>query len=383
MDTRQKRTWVEIDLDRIAHNYKELCACLPAGCRCMGIVKANAYGHGAAPVAQKLESIGCTFFAVATVDEAVALRQSGIRGDILILGCTSPEFTGTLLEYDLIQAVTARDSAEAFSRLAAASGRKLRVHLKADSGMGRLGFTCHHGQDPAPDMLAVMGLPGLETEGIFTHFAVSDTEGGETYTELQFGDFCRLTQRLEEASGRRFKIRHCANSGAVISYPQTYLDMVRPGIALYGLYPGKAHGRLHLLPVMSLKTRIVQIKDFDAGYTVSYGRAYRAPAPRRIAVIPIGYNDGLHRCLSGKLQMLVHGQRVPQTGRICMDMCMIDVTDVPDAAVGDVVTVFGHDGDAFVSPDELAEAAGTISYEILGSVSPRVERIYIQDGVSL
>ena len=371
-----ERTWAEIDLGSILHNYKELRARLLDGTRFLGVVKADAYGHGAVPVARLLEENGCEYLAVAALSEAVELRENGIKAPILILGRTPHSCTDELIKYGITQSVVCLDDAKAISGIAEAAGKKLKVHLKADSGMGRLGAVCHSGCDASGELLEIMHLPGLDIEGIFTHFAVSELDDDGGYTKAQFSAFTELISRLENASGMTFAIKHCANSGAMVNYREMQLDMVRPGIALYGCYPGDGTGGLDLRETISLKTRIVQIKDFAPGMSVSYGRTYTAESARKIAVIPVGYADGLHRVSSGKLEFLLRGKRVKQVGRICMDMCMIDVTDV-DAAVGDVVTLFGHDGDSFISIEEAARAAGTISYEIMCSVSKRVPRIYL------
>lgn len=377
MNQEQMRTWAEVSLANIEHNYNEMRARLPEGTRFFGVVKADAYGHGAVEVGRLLQVLGCEYLGVACVDEAVRLRRQGIEVPILIMGYTPPEQTAELIENGLTQTVYSLDLAEGFSQAAVSLGKTLKIHLKADSGMGRLGFTCHGGRDPLEDMLRVLSLPGLDAEGIFTHFAVSDTFG-DAFTTRQFEAFKSLVDRLEAASGRRIKIRHCANSGAMINYEWTYADMVRPGLMLYGLCPDKETGGFDLRPAMQLKTRIAQIKEFSAGDTVSYGRIFTAPGPRRIAVITIGYADGLFRTLSNRFDVLVRGRRAHQVGRICMDMCMIDVTDIPDAQVGDEVTVFGEDSGAVLSVDELASIAGTISYELLCAVSPRVPRVYIK-----
>ena len=374
------RTWAEIDLDCIEHNFRAMKEKLPAETRFLGVVKADSYGHGACRVAALLEELGCDYLAVACMNEALALREGGVTLPILILGYTATEHTETLIENNITVALGKLDLAEKMSELAGALGKKLKVHLKVDSGMGRMGFTCRSPRDPVEDMLKVMRLPNLEVEGIFTHFAVSDVEGGGEYTEDQFKEFTGVIDRLEKLSGKKFKIKHCTNSGAMLNYTKTYLDMVRPGIMLYGCYPDGESDYIKLQPAMQLKTRIVQIKDFEPGDTVSYGRLYTAPSKRKIAVIPIGYADGLHRVLSGKLDVLIRGKRAPQVGRICMDMCMVDVTDIPDAERGDIVTVFGRDGDGFIPVEELAEKAGTISYELLCAVSPRVRRIYLRHG---
>jgi alanine racemase len=375
---KQMRTWVEVDLDAIEHNYLQMRSRLDPGTRFLGVVKANAYGHGALKVAGLLQELGCEYLAVACLSEAVQLRQGGITLPILILGYTDPKYTPELIKYDITQALSGLDMAKAMSENAA--GGRAKVHLKVDSGMGRMGFTVHSGRASMEEILSAMRVPNLEFEGVFTHFAVSDVPGGEDYTQMQFQAFIDTIRRIEAQMGLKFKIKHCTNSGAMLSYNKVYLDMVRPGIALYGCYPDKPTGGIELRPAMSLKTRIAQIKDFFPGDSVSYGRTYSADKNRRVAVITIGYADGLHRVLSNKMQVLVRGQRCPQIGRICMDMCMIDVSHVPQAQVGDEVTVFGHSGSEFLPVEEQAEKAGTISYELLCAPANRVQRIYFRHG---
>ena len=375
-----KRTWAEVDLGAIRHNYEQMRERAGAGVKFLGVVKADAYGHGALPVAAMLQRIGADYLAVACLDEAEALRKGGITLPVLILGVTDPKYTDELIRLDITAAVADEGSAVEMSRIAESMGRKAKVHLKVDTGMGRIGFICRGGRDPAGQLARIADLPGLDAEGIFTHFAASDMPGeGDGYTEEQYEAFRALVQRVEEARGKRFGIRHCANSGAMTGHPDKFLDMVRPGIALYGCYPSELTGGLDLRPAMSVRTRIVQIRELLPGDSVSYGRRYIAEKPIRAAVVPIGYADGLHRVLSGKIDMLVRGRRAPQIGRICMDMCMLDVTDIPEACAGDVVTLFGTDGDACIPVEEQAEKAGTISYELLCAMSPRVERIWLPD----
>ncbi len=372
----QMRTWAEVSLKNIEHNYKTMKARLKDGTRFMGMVKADAYGHGAVRVAGLLEELGCSYLGVACIDEALTLREAGITLPILVMGYTPPELTAELINNSLTQTVYSTEMAEAYSKATESLGKQLKTHLKVDTGMGRLGFICSRGRDPESDMLRVLALSGLSFEGIFTHFAVSDTFG-DPFTERQFNEFCSLVGRLEEKSGTQFKIKHCANSGAMINYYWSYFDMVRPGLSLYGHYPDKDTGGMDLKPAMQLKTRIAQIKEYDVGDTVSYGRTYTVPDRSRLAIITIGYADGLFRPLSGRIDVLIRGKRAPQVGRICMDMCMVDVTNIPDAEIGDVVTIFGHDGEEYISVDELAEQAGTVSYELLCAVSPRVPRVYL------
>lgn len=370
----RKRTWAEISLENIEYNFRSMKSRLPAGCLFTGVVKADAYGHGAVPVARRLEKAGCDYFAVACIDEAAALRQAGITRPILILGRTPPYMARELAEMDITQTVSSLADAEEMSRLLR-ENESLKIHIKLETGMGRTGFYTGNAGD-FEAIQSVMRLPGLKAEGIFTHFAVSD-EYGDPFTEYQFTRFTDTVSALEDSTGYRFRIKHCANSGAMINYRKTYLDMVRPGLATYGLYPAAEKGGIDLCPAMELKTRVYAITEHTAGDSISYGRTYVAPAPRRLAVLPIGYADGLHRTLSNKLEVLINGRRAKQVGRICMDMCMVDITDIPSCAVGDTVTVFGHDGENFLPVEELAEKAGTISYELVCAVSPRVPRVYL------
>lgn len=376
IDHERKRTWAEVSLSAVEHNYREIRRVLPETTRFLGVVKADAYGHGAVAAAHRLETIGADYLAVATIDEGIRLRRAGCRLPILILGATDADYAPELARCRLTQAVESAEKGFALSDNLP-EGEKLRVHIKLDTGMGRIGFRA---ADSAELLAAesVMKLPNLIAEGVFMHFAVSDEPGtGEQYTREQFDRFERAYQRLEHDTGMSFTIRHCGNSGCVLSYREYALDMVRPGLLTYGLYPAGEHGGLDLIPAMQLKSRIAAITHHKKGDTISYGRIWTAERDSVIAVLPIGYADGLHRTLSGRMEVLVRGRRAPQVGRICMDMCMIDVTDVPAAAVGDVVTLFGRDGDAVLPIEEMAEKAGTISYEILCGISPRVPRIYM------
>lgn len=373
MDEMQKRTWAEIDLSRLEHNYRALRELTPEGCKFLGVVKANAYGHGAVPVAQRLEELGADYLAVACLDEAVELRAAGLRVPILILGVTAVEYAGTLLAYGLTQMVEDLETAYALSDAAAAVGQKLTVHLKVDTGMSRLGFLCDetHMERAVAELFQAYGLPGLRCEGIFTHFANAD--GDESYTKMQFTRFLEVLDRLT-GQGVHFSLRHCAASAAVLNYPYTHLDMVRPGIALYGHFP--APGMEHtcaLSPVMALKTRVTAVRDLPAGTAVSYGCTHVLVRDSRLAVLPVGYGDGFFRRFSNQLQVSLRGRRVPLVGRVCMDMCMADVTDLPETRPGDVVTLYGDQ----VPMEDSAELAGTIQYELLCDVSPRVPRVYL------
>lgn len=375
MDDLRRRTWAEVSLTNIERNFKSIKAHMPDGCRFLGVVKADAYGHGAVPVARRLIEAGVEYFAVSCFEEAAELREADIHQPVLILGITSPELAVRLSELNITQTIADIEHARAYSKLMTENSRSLKVHLKIETGMGRLGFhsmrDCHKSE-----LLEIMKLPGLVFEGIFTHFCVSD-ERDSDFTNEQFGRFSLLVSKLEESADHRFPIKHCANSGAVVNYNETFLDMVRPGIALYGMYPGADRGEIDLVPAMELKSRVAAITDHLAGDTISYGRTFTATDRVRIAVLPIGYADGLHRVLSNKIDVLIRGRRAKLVGRICMDMCMVDVTHIPDCRAGDVATIFGRDGEEFIPVEEQAEKAGTISYEMVCAVSKRVPRVYI------
>ncbi|MDP4108896.1 MAG: alanine racemase [Bacillota bacterium] len=373
-----KRTWADISLDNLAFNYESIRKKLRPGCKFLAVVKADAYGHGAVRAARLMSALGADYLAVATIDEAVELRKAGLTLPILILGYTPAELTDTLIENDLTQTVFDLESAKEFSGKAEKLGRRLKAHIKADTGMTRLGFIYQDDRDEynaVRQIKEACSLPGIKAEGIFTHFANADVKK-DPYTLTQFKRFTGLIKKLGEC-GVQFDIRHCANSSAIVYYPETHLDMVRPGIILYGSYPAEEmRGDISLKPVMSLRSVISQIKTLPEGVAVSYGCTFRTKRETRVAVVEIGYADGLHRTLSSKGSMLVHGKKAPIIGRICMDRCMLDVTDIPEAKAGDTATVFGCDGDCCLPAEEAAGLAGTISYELFCSVAKRVPRNY-------
>ena len=376
-DTILRRTWAEIDLDALAHNYRRARELTGSGVRYLGVVKADAYGHGAIQVAEHLEQLGADYLAVSSLDEARELRHGGISAPVLILGHTPPEMVPELIRYHITQAVSAQAKAEEYSAAAVGCGGTLKVHIKVDTGMSRLGFLVRggHFEGGVAAIAASCALPGLEAEGIFTHFAVSDEDqpACEAYTRDQFALFMKVLDALGE-KGRTFPIRHCANSGALARYPEMYLDMVRPGIALYGV--GADAARLGLRPVMALKSSVSTIKIFDPDTDISYGRTYRTQGKTRIGVLPIGYADGLFRGLSNRLSVVTEQGPAPIRGRICMDMTMVDLTGLTEVKVGSEVEIFGRRQ----SVDRLAEMLDTISYELLCAVSKRVPRVYLRDG---
>ncbi|MBO5917317.1 MAG: alanine racemase [Oscillospiraceae bacterium] len=373
MQWETQRTWAHISLSALEHNYRALRAGLDEGCRFLGVVKTNAYGHGALPVARRLQELGCEMLAVATLDEGVELRRADITAPILIFGATPACFASQVVEYGLTQTVFTPELAQALSEAAVASGTTAHIHIKLDTGMSRVGILAHDPQAAAREAAALCVLPGLEAEGIFTHFANADAD--EAYTMLQFTRFMDTVGLLEEKYGIKFAIRHCAASAATINYPCTHLDMVRPGIALYGHYPdASCQGLVEdgLMPVMRLHTRVCAVHELPAGTPVSYGCTAVVQRNSRLAVLPIGYADGLARSLSNRFCVDFDGQSAPIVGRVCMDMCMVDVTDLPQVQPGSVATVFGTDQPL----EQAAQLLDTISYELLCRISPRVPRVY-------
>lgn len=370
----QKRTWAEISLENIRHNYSSIRSALPEGCRFLGVVKADAYGHGALAVARLLQEEGAEYLAVSCLDEAMELRDGGIDMPILILGHTPCEYTRLLIENNITQTVTCLAKALEYSEAAVRLEAVLKIHLKLDTGMSRLGYLCSgvHFDEGVDNIIRSCRLPGLQSEGIYTHFAVSDEtdEDSVLYTKEQFGLFMAVTEAVKERGGIEFELRHCANSGAVVGHPEMALDMVRPGLLLYGY--GDDTGRLGLRPCMRLVTTVSTIKFHEPGTAVSYGRRYVTEKRTRMGVLSIGYADGLPRLISNKCAFAAKGGFAPQCGSICMDMCMVDLSALPQVDVGSEVELFGPAS----SIHRLSQAAQTIPYELLCSVSKRVPRVY-------
>ena len=384
MEIIQKRTWAEIDLSAAAHNLSEIRRRIGTKPKLCCVIKADAYGHGAIRLAKEYEALGADWLALSNIEEAIQLRRAGITLPMLVLGYTPPQAAAMLAEYDISQCAYSSGYCAALSAYAAKDGVSVKIHIKVDTGMSRLGFYFQNiNRDTAvvEEILTACSLPGLIPEGIFTHFAEADGGAeGTMYTMRQFGCFKELIETLSH-KGLEFPIRHCANSGATLDYSMSHMDMVRAGIILYGMTPSDAvmHPE-NLKPVLSLRAVISHIKEIEAGSDVSYGRTYTAERKMRIATIPVGYADGYPRDLSGKGNVLVHGVRCPIIGRICMDQCMIDVTDVPEAKMGDTVTMIGRDGSEEIRAEELAELLNTIHYEVVCGISKRVTRVYLKNG---
>lgn len=382
-DKRETRAWADIDLDALAHNYDVIREWTQGEgkhtVKFLGIVKADAYGHGAVMVSRKLQELGAEMLAVACLAEAMELRQGGITIPILCLGQTPVERADDLLEYHVTQTVGELEYGRALSAAAEKAGTKLPIHIKLDTGMGRLGFLWREGTQAAAieEIKALCVLPGLRAEGLFTHFAAAD--GNMDYSELQGRRFQEARAALERA-GITLNEYHCAASAALLSYPWAHMTMVRPGIALYGHDPvpdRETPGKPHLLPVMTLKARINSVRTLPAGTKVGYGCTATLTRNSRIAVLSIGYADGLPRSLSNKLNVKIHGMRCPVMGRICMDACMVDVTALPYVKTGDIAVLYGEE------LNQVADLAGTISNELLCGVSPRIPRIYWENGTRI
>ncbi|MBR5993189.1 MAG: alanine racemase [Lachnospiraceae bacterium] len=377
MESTLKRTWSEIDLDALIHNYRTLKKRIGENVKFLGVVKADAYGHGSVMVAKTLEEEGADYLAVSSIDEAMELRLNEVKMPILILGHTPKEQVDRLIEYNITQAVTCKAKAVEYSEEAVRLGKTLKIHIKIDTGMSRLGYLCdgEFFDTGAQGIADAMNMPGLYTEGAFTHFAVADEEGEAAleYTKHQFKLFTDVCSKVEEITGKRIEIKHCANTGAVARFPETYLDMVRPGLLLYGY--GEYARQLHLKPVMTLKTVVSTVKVYPEGTAISYGGIYKTDKRERIGVLPYGYADGFFRSLSNKCSLMTKEGLAPQRGKICMDMCMIDLTDKPGVDVGSEIEIFGKHNPI----EELSDIAGTIPYELTCAVSKRVPRTYIKD----
>lgn len=374
-----RRTWARVDLDAVEHNLSAIRSRLAPGCKIMAMIKADAYGHGAPVIAKTLAARGVEYFGVSGMDEALQLRCAGIATPLLISGYTPVEGMHLLAQYDVAQTVFSLEYAKALSDAAMRAGKAIRTHLKADTGMTRLGFFCQSPQSiarSADEMEQAARLPGLDCEGIFTHFAVSDDKKS-LYTRLQFDNFCAIMEALE-GRGVRFALRHCCNSAAIVNFPDMHLDMVRPGLIVYGMYPSPdMHGHIGLVPAMSLQTVVSMIKEVEADVGLSYGQIYRTRAKTAVATLPVGYADGFLRCCSNRATVLAAGQRAPIIGRVCMDQCMADVTGIP-LREGQTVTLFGRDGDAFLPVEELAHVMDSINYEVVCLVGKRVPRLYFR-----
>jgi len=373
-----KRTWAEISLDTLHQNYRAIRDHIPTGSRFMGVVKADAYGHGAVPISRALTEFGADALSVSNLEEAVQLRKGGIQLPILLLGYTPASHAAELVQWNVTQSVHTLDYARQLSAAVSGTGQRLRVHFKIDTGMARIGFVSYINEAPLQDAVRAAALPGLEVEGAFTHFSSADSTDpdAQAFTDLQYERFLRSLDYLKDR-GLEFPLRHCCNSGAILQYPQYTMDMVRSGIITYGLPVSEdLAGTLPLEPVLSLQTVVSQIKEIPAESPIGYSRTYQTGTPHRLATLAIGYADGLPVALSNNATVTIHGKRLPVVGRICMDMCMVDVTDAPEVREGDTATVIGGEN----SCAHLARQLNTIPYEVVCRISKRVPRVYLENG---
>ena len=367
------RSCVEIDLDALKHNFEQIKKVTAPGAGILAVVKADAYGHGALETAKTLIDSGAAGLCLATIDEAVELRKHGITVPMMTLGFTDPSRFEDAVKYDVQQSVYSFEIAKAISEEASKQGKTCKIHIKLDTGMGRIGFKTDGSE--TDDIIRSCTLPGIEPYGVFSHFAAADTDDDE-YTKYQFDLFMKQIDVLAQ-KGIHFTKRHICNSAGILRFPEMHLDLVRAGIILYGLMPPgcpEPVRKIDLKPVMNWYAKVIHIKTVPVGTTISYGRHFTAERPTEVTTVGIGYADGLSRKLSNGFELVIGGKRCPIIGNICMDMCMVDTTDLEERPkVGDKVTVFGSTRPA----DELAEALGTINYEITCDVGKRVRRLYV------
>lgn len=371
--------WAEIDLDNLTSNMKEIRR-VSQSKEIIAIIKADAYGHGAVDVAETLLHNGATSFAVAVAAEAIELRRNGIGCPIMLLGFTPPSLADDIIKYDIEQTVYSYELAEELSRAAVKRHKTVKVHIAVDTGMGRIGYL--PSDENVEEVVRIAELPNLKIKGLFSHFSTSD-EKDKSYSYNQLNKFNWFYNKLKER-GVNISIRHIANSAAVIDLPETHFEAVRPGIILYGYYPSEEviKNNIELKPVMSLKTNVVHIKTLPEGEYISYGRKFRTDRKTVIATLPVGYADGYTRLLFKKAKVIIKGNLAPVVGRICMDQCMVDITDIQGVSVGDDVILMGvsEDNSISMTADNIANMLETINYEVLCMIGKRIPRVYIKDG---
>ena len=376
---KNNRVKAVISLDAVEQNFREMRKNIAEDTKMIAVVKADAYGHGAVPIAHLIEDYDYIWgFAAATAEEAVHLRQAGITKPILILGIVFDEYFPELVQYDIRPAVCEYDEAKKLSDEAVLQNKTVHIHIALDTGMTRIGYADI--PESVEEIKKIAELPNLEIEGMYTHFARAD-EYDRSPAMVQLERYQDFSKRVEEA-GVDIPLHHCSNSAGIIRVPEANLSIVRAGITIYGIYPSSEVERdiVKLAPVMELKSHITYVKDVPAGAAISYGGTYVADKKRRVATIPVGYADGYPRQLSNKGWVLIHGKKAPILGRVCMDQFMADVTEIDNVKKGDEVTLLGRDGDEFISIEEMGDLCGRFSYEFACDISPRVPRVYIKDG---
>lgn len=375
-----QRVWAEVDLDAIWENMVHMKENIAENTKILAVIKTDGYGHGGVPIAKMLEQLDFMFgYAAATYEEAHVLREAGVKKPILILGYTFPYCYEELIREEIRPAVYRRDTVEELATAAAKVGKKAKVHIKVDTGMGRIGITPD--EEGLEFVRFLIEHPELEVEGIFTHFAKSD-ETDKTSANHQLELFQNFIDKIQTELGITIPVKHCSNSAAILEMPQANMDMVRAGITTYGLYPSEEVSKdvVPLRAAMSLYSHIVYCKTIHAGQSVSYGGLFTATKDTRVATIPVGYGDGYPRSLSGKGYVLIHGKKAPILGRVCMDQFMVDISEIPEAMEGDKVTLLGMDGTERITAEELGELSGRFNYEFVCDLGKRIPRVYIQHG---
>ncbi len=378
LERRYFRVCANISLDAIRDNIKKGRELLEPETRLMAVVKADAYGHGAVPVAWAIDDL-VDAYAVAIPEEGAELRQAGITKPVLVLGYTAPELAASAIRQDIMLSVFQSETAEAYGKLAKELGTTAKVHIKLDTGMSRIGYLCN--EQSLADIERIAKLPDIKIEGMFTHFAKAD-EADKSFAKEQYKKYMEFAEQLWQR-GIRIPVRHVCNSAGMIDLPESDLDMVRFGITMYGMYPTDdvTKERLPVTPAMELKTHISFVKTLPAGVGIGYSGTFVTCRETKVATLPIGYGDGYPRGLSNRGRVLIHGKSAPILGRICMDQCMVDVTDIPEAVQGDTVTLMGRDGEEFISAEEIGATVGnSFHYEVVCDVGKRVPRVYYKDG---
>lgn len=376
---KNSRVKAVISLDAVEQNFREMRKNIAEDTKMIAVVKADAYGHGAVPIAHLIEGYDYIWgFAAATAEEAVHLRENGVTKPILILGIVFEEYYPELVRDDIRMAVCEYEEAEKLSKEAVLQNKTVHIHIALDTGMTRIGYADI--PESVEEIKKIAGLPNLEIEGMFTHFSRAD-EYDRSPAMVQLERYQKFSD-LVEAAGVEIPLHHCSNSAGIIRVPEANLSIVRAGITIYGIYPSSEVERdiVKLTPVMELKSHVTYVKDVPEGAAISYGGTYVADKKRRVATIPVGYADGYPRQLSNKGWVLIHGKKAPILGRVCMDQFMVDVTEIGDVKKGDEVTLLGRDGDEFISIEEIGDLCGRFSYEFACDISPRVPRIYVKDG---
>ncbi len=373
------RVYAEVNLDAILYNMEQMRKLLKEDTKIMGVIKTDGYGHGAVPIGRELEQLDYTWgYATATVEEAEILRRNGIEKPILVLGATFPEQYEAMADLGIRVNLYSIRQAEQMEAAAAKMNKKIMVHAKIDTGLSRLGFQVT--EEAADEIARISRMPHIIVEGIFTHFAKSDAKD-KTMANQQMEAFAKMKKMLEERNVE-IPMIHCSNSAAIIDMPEANMSVVRAGISLYGMWPSDEVKKenIDLQPVMSLKSCIVFLKELEKGRTISYGATYETTRKQRIATVPVGYGDGYPRSLSNKGYVLIHGKKAPICGRICMDQFMVDVTDIPEAQEGDLVTLVGKDHGAEITMEEIGDLSGRFNYEFACDLGKRIPRVYIKNG---